>query len=590
MISSRHIWILLLFISVLANIHATARTFFNDDLKPITIHLTWQHQFQFAGYYAALENGYFKERGLDVQLEVEITQDNITPVTTGKYDYGLATGVSLLTHPQMSETTVLAGIFQQSPVALMALRSRGIHNLGDFAGKKIYGGSEIKAMLINAGVDISQIDFPGKIGGLGYVVNGDCDGTSFFITDFASQLHADTLQYIVFRPLEYGLNFYGECLFTSRERVASHPEEVAAIREAVIAGWQYAVEHPEEIAALINSKYNPAMSRETLMREAEATIHSLILPRFYDIGDMQKSKWRHSLELLRNLGLVEEGVSLDGFVYQQEEYAGKNLIDKYIWQIALAIAVVAAVVLLLLLYNYHLQKAVSKRTASLEKAMAEMDKFVYTVAHDIRSPLSSILGLVNIMRVDTANRDKYIDMIEQSINRLDQFTRDILDYNRISRASLKYEPVDIKALVEKIVDQLKYANNNNGLGITLDINLSKPFVTDPWRLEVVLRNVIGNAIKYRDSQKPQHLVKIQATRDGQNLRFVIEDNGKGIASEHLDKVFQMFYRASEDSQGTGMGLYLVKETISLLGGTLDIQSTEGQGTTFTFIIPEGRAS
>ncbi len=580
----------MLFISILAYMHTMAGPFLSDDPRPITIHLTWQHQFQFAGYYAALEKGYFKERGLDVRLEGQIMGDNITPVIEGNYDYGLATGVSLLTHPRMSEITVLAGIFQQSPVALMALRSRGIHNLGDFTGKKIYGGSEIKAMLINAGVDISQVDFLGKIGSIGCVVSGECDGTSFFITDFASQLHADTLQYVVFRPLEYGLNFYGECLFTSKKRVAKYPDEVARIREAVIAGWQYAVEHPEEIATLINSKYNPAMSRETLMREAEATIHSLILPRFYDIGDMQQSKWRHSLDLLRNLGLVDETTSLDGFVYQPQDYAGSSLIGKYLWQVALAIAVVAAVVLFLLFYNYHLQKAVSKRTASLEKAMAEMDKFVYTVAHDIRSPLSSILGLVNIMRVDTANRDKYIDMIEQSIRRLDQFTQDILDYNRISRASLKYEPVDIKSLVEKIVDQHKYANNNNGLGITLDINLSKPFVTDPWRLEVVLRNVIGNAIKYRDPQKPQHLVKIQATLDGHNLRFVIEDNGKGIAREHLDKVFQMFYRASEDSQGTGMGLYLVKETINLLGGTLDIQSTEGQGTTFFFTIPEGKLS
>ena len=229
--------------------------------------------------------------------------------------------------------------------------------------------------------------------------------------------------------------------------------------------------------------------------------------------------------------------------------------------------------------------AVKGRTASLEKSNQEMDRFVYSISHDIRSPLSSVQGLINIMKIDPNEHDKYLSLIESSIIKLDNYTKDILDYTRNSRAKLLPQVIELNDILDKCISQLKYANNSKNILFNKNVTLQEPFCTDPWRLEVILNNLLSNSVKYRDKERGQSFVNIDAKRSEDKLLLKIEDNGIGIDKKHLNNIYDMFYRASEDSQGSGLGLYIVRETITLIKGSIDIQSVVGEGTTITLEIP-----
>ncbi len=557
--------------------------------EDVTIYLGWTHQFQFAGYYAAIEKGYFKEVGLNVTLMPETGEDNIEGVIEGLYDFGVATGATLLGNDQYDQLTVLAAIFQQSPVSLVALKSSGVNNLSDLNGADIIGGREIAVMLANAGVDLSTVKFHGNYSRFDELIAGKYDAISYFITDKAKLMGNDSLLFNIFRPIEYGVNFYGECLFTSRKEAENHPARAQKVRDAVIKGWQYAVQNPDEVIDLIMQKYNTDFTRKELVSEAEVIIHTLIQPRFYDIGDMQYSKWEQMADLMYELGITPERRSLAGFIFTSADMASGKL-KKVITVASVVLAAGAAILLVLLVYNRQLQKAVHSRTASLERANREMDRFVYSISHDIRSPLSSIQGLINLMKVDKDAADKYLGLIESSVVRLDKYTKDILDYTRNSRTKLAYKKVNLEELIDKCIEQVEYLEDEQDVAIRKDIQLDDPVWADPWRLEVIFNNLLSNAIKYHDKDKQQISVDIKAWQENGRLQIVLADNGAGISKEHLGKIYDMFYRASEDSQGSGMGLFIVKETINHLKGNIHIESTVKVGTTIRISLPNKNAS
>ena len=579
------IYRIIICILLVFKLSATEAQLLTQTENKVTINLGWHHQFQFAGYYAALEKGYFAEEGLDVSFYAGVSDDNIDPVISGKFPYGVATGGVLLEDERYKQITVVAAILQQSPVSLITLNSNGIRSLKDLEGKDIIGGTEIRAMLSSADVDLSKVKIHGRNSDFYGLIEGKIDASSFFITDQVMLLGNDSLMFSIFRPIEYGINFYGECLFTSRQEVTKNPERVEKVRRAVIRGWQYAVDHPEEIIDLIINDYNPELEKEILMGEANVIIHRLILPTFYDIGDMQQSKWQAMADLLIDLELIVEARELDSFMYLPPGAAPKSL--KTALRITLlVIIVIVGVLLVLLLYNRQLKKAVDARTLSLEKANEEMDRFVYSISHDIRSPLSSIQGLINLIKLEPERYNQYIELIDSSIVKLDNYTRDILDYTRNSRAKVEPKIIHFDEIVEKCISQVKYMVDSDKVDFTISIDLDKEFSTDPWRLEVILTNLIANAIKYSDEEKEKQWVGISIKLKKNRLLVEIDDNGIGIDHHHQDKIFNMFYRASEDSQGSGLGLYIVKETVNLLGGKISLESTKHKGTLVSVEIPK----
>jgi len=222
----------------------------------------------------------------------------------------------------------------------------------------------------------------------------------------------------------------------------------------------------------------------------------------------------------------------------------------------------------------------------LSKRNTELDNFVYSVSHDLRAPIASVLGLINLAKKDkdVQMKDMYLDMILKSAIQQDHFIKEILDQSRNSRLEVKREEILFRPLIDETFNQLKFATNaGQPLEKVIKINQDQPFFSDRWRLKVILNNIISNAIRYRNGRDPVIKVNVDITEHAASV--AIEDNGKGIEKDHLPNIYKMFYRATDDGAGSGLGLYIVKEAIEKLNGQINIESELGKGTTVTLQIP-----
>uniref|UniRef100_UPI0035947872 ATP-binding protein n=1 Tax=Aquiflexum sp. TaxID=1872584 RepID=UPI0035947872 len=218
----------------------------------------------------------------------------------------------------------------------------------------------------------------------------------------------------------------------------------------------------------------------------------------------------------------------------------------------------------------------------LVKTNMELDRFVYSVSHDLRSPLTSILGLIAIIEEESREPDtlEQVKMIRTSINRLDGFIRNILSYSQNNRTGLENQKIPIKKTINEIVDSVRHMKGARGISFQIDIDEQEPFYSDLQRFNTILENLISNAIKYHTEEVSGRYLKLTGTTDNKELKLSISDNGIGIDPKFHDKLFDMFYRLPGNTEGTGLGLYIVKDTLEKMQGTIEIQSEKGEGTTF----------
>jgi len=222
----------------------------------------------------------------------------------------------------------------------------------------------------------------------------------------------------------------------------------------------------------------------------------------------------------------------------------------------------------------------------LKKVNRELDRFVYSASHDLRAPLSSILGLIGVTRLegDQQARDYCLQLMEKSVHKLDSFIKDIINYSRNKRLLIGRDPINFKPLLENIFTDLQYIKKSTRVEKIIEVHNDELFITDERRLKIVLFNLISNAIIYSATLREPWMKVIVQVKNGKAI-IKVSDNGQGIAEEHLDRVFEMFYRASEEQAGSGLGLYIAKETVEQLNGTIEVTSAVGSGTIATIALP-----
>ena len=224
----------------------------------------------------------------------------------------------------------------------------------------------------------------------------------------------------------------------------------------------------------------------------------------------------------------------------------------------------------------------------LKKTNTELDRFVYSASHDLRAPLKSMLGLIHITKegVNPEDVELYdrLQMLDDSVLKLDNFIENILNYSKNSRTELNLEEINFEKLIREIKESHEFMHFANKLNFQVVVNSKGKFVSDNNRLNVVLNNIVSNAIKYRDTSKETSFINISISYNSTNATIVIEDNGIGINDNNKQKVFDMFYRGTSISTGSGLGLYIVKETIEKLGGKINIESEFSKGTKFVIEI------
>jgi len=231
--------------------------------------------------------------------------------------------------------------------------------------------------------------------------------------------------------------------------------------------------------------------------------------------------------------------------------------------------------------NSESEKELMEQNRLLEKANKELDHFVYSVSHDLRAPLSSILGLTNVysLAVDDNERTEMVKMIHERATSLDGFIREVLDYSRNARVELRLHEMNVRPIVDEVVHSLLFIKGAESVSIRINIDPSLKVITDRERIKVILSNILSNAIYYCDPNK-KSFIEIDSSVKENEWTISIKDNGIGIKPEHLNRIFEMFYKAHERAQGTGLGLYIVKETLQRLGGVIEVDSIYEIGTTF----------
>ncbi|SFU88927.1 PAS domain S-box-containing protein [Pseudoduganella namucuonensis] len=287
-------------------------------IEQITVQLKWLHQFQFAGYYAAQDKGYYREAGLEVTLrEAPPGSDPVRQVLDGQAQYGVGNSSLLLNRAAGAPVVVLASIFQHSPATLIARRGEDGQPL-KLQGKRVMlapNNEELLAYLNNVGVRPDTVQRVGHSYNLEDLIGGKADAISAYITEAPYVLDRSNLRYDILSPRAAGIDFYGDNLYTTESELREHPRRAAAMRAATLRGWQYAMAHPGEIADLIRARYPNSHSREHLMFEAQQTV-PLLEQRLIELGYSNPARWRAIADTYANLGMLPPGFSLDGFLYQ----------------------------------------------------------------------------------------------------------------------------------------------------------------------------------------------------------------------------------------------------------------------------------
>ncbi|MBO6519293.1 MAG: GGDEF domain-containing protein [Rhodospirillales bacterium] len=380
-----------------------------SPLQHVRVQLKWRHQFQFAGYYAAIEQGYYRDAGLDVEL-IEYSP-GVTPIDQlmgGNVDFAVADTGALIYRATGVPLVALAAIFQHSPSVLITRDDGTAPTLGDLRFKRLmlsggYMNAELTAMLQNAGVKPADLDLVPEDTSITALVNGKTDAYNGYSTNEPYFLKKSGIPFRVFQPRDHGVDFYGDTLFTTEAKIAAEGDLVEDFRHATLKGWAYAVAHPAETVDLILTKYNTqGKTRDHLMFEAQESI-KLILPNVVPIGYMNAERWTRIEETFQAQGRLSGAVDMGRFLYPSDELGRfLDMLRRHKAVIAGGVALLVAALLLMHIASLRVQ--IRARTRELEAAKKLAEEEART---DILTGLP--------------NRRHFYDDVARDISRLQRF-------------------------------------------------------------------------------------------------------------------------------------------------------------------------
>lgn len=284
----------------------------------VRLQLKWQHQFQFAGYYAAQAQGYYREAGLEVEIVPARPGDDAHRIVLdGRAEFGVGTTDLLLLRSRGEPVVVLGVIFQHSPLALATLMHSGTQGIHDLAGRKLMiepGSAELFAYLRREGLTEDRFTALPHTHSVRDLIGRKVDAMSVYTTDEPFEMIQEGYPVVLHSPRTGGIDFYGDNLFTTETQIARHPERVKAFRAASLKGWKYAMAHPEEIAALIHAKYSARHTLAHLEYEIRQMI-GLLQADIVEPGHMYAGRWRHIAAVYAELGMLDADFDPEGFLY-----------------------------------------------------------------------------------------------------------------------------------------------------------------------------------------------------------------------------------------------------------------------------------
>ncbi len=594
--------------------------------SPVKLQLQYFHQFQFAGFYAAQYLGLYDKSDLDVTIQEGGPQhDPIESVLRGSADFGVSDTDVLWRRLKGDPLVALGVIFQHSAYCLVSLARRNIMTLDDLRGKRVgiaegRGSYLFKAMFRKQGIELDEVTLVPPRWNLESIVRGEIDANGAYATGELYRLRELNIPYHVIYPVDYGVEFYGDTLFTDAEYLAKHPDLVEKFRQATFDGWAYAFEHPEEVIDYILAQ--PSVQKRRITRDRlryEATVmRHLILPDIIELGSMNQARWE---KMARELVILDPQnlriERLKGFVYQLPAVQSHLMAQRF--------GFVGAGIVLLLIFSlgwvFQLQRAVKERTRDTEEAMRLADlrseeaksanaaktMFLASISHEFRTPLTAILGFSELMKTTILSQQqrawmKIIQTRAQDLLALVNQTLELIQSesstvsSKISTFNLEEELAEIEASFDPLF-------RSKNIKFTLySIPLDLPPLQGPLLvLRQILINLISNASKFVSDEGHIELYCREQTKPGipagkYCLCFSVIDDGPGVPAEIGPVVFDSFMhpfrqKLEKKQQGFGLGLSICKRLVATLGGEIWYENRPEGGCAFHFtaLFSEGKS-
>ena len=574
----------------------------------IKLQLKWWHQFQFAGFYAADIKGFYKSSGLNVELiPGDAKRSPVAEVLKGNADFGISGTGLLINYADGMPVKVLGAIFQHSPYVIISAKEKNILTPKDLIGKKVMGEQEqgwlqVKALAIKNKISLNEIKLLKHTRNNNDLINGYADAMIGYSSVEKYQLQQKGVDINIIYPSQYGIDFYGDVIFSLNKTVNNKPDLTEKFLKASYKGWDYALKHPSEIADYILTLpgvKERGVTKEQLLFEAKE-MDNLMLPGLVEMGQMSETRWIEIMNVYKSLDMISKTPDLDDFIYDYKENSLKSSLQ-------LGLYILGAILILMILlafYSISLQKAVKNRTlalqdevkqrrqneASLEKVSKELQvsnnelqQFAYLTSHNLRAPatnINTLIQLINRQGLSEKNAD-YIQKLELTSKNLNEMLDDLNEILSVRKEDQQnFELLSFETILEKVTQSISENILEHGLIIKTDFSKAPEVMGSSKILHNTVLNLLTNAIKYR---KPGEVPEVYIRTD-ETIEYIIlsvTDKGIGIdLNKYGDKIFKLYQRFHNNADSKGLGLYLIKSQLEKMDGKIIVDSEQGKGTTF----------
>jgi two-component sensor histidine kinase/ABC-type nitrate/sulfonate/bicarbonate transport system substrate-binding protein len=562
----------------------------------VRLQLKWYHQFQFAGYYIALEKGWYAEEGLSVSIvEADASTRVNRELAEGRAEYGVNASDTLLDRAAGVDLVALGAIFQHSPLVVLAT-APDIKAPDSLAGKSIMvsegADTEVLSMLLNESVRLDSVRIVEHSWRLDDLTEGRVDAITAYSTNEALVLKERGIPFTMIRPLVYGIDFYGDCLIATGKEVRDHPERASAFLRASLRGWEYAMDNKEEAARLIVSRYSQKKSYDQLMAEAMA-MDELIVHRFIPLGAMNPGRWRHIADTYARLGVLPLDFNLEGFIYDPDNHEAET---RYLRRLSLwfggAAFLIGAASLALFAFNRRLAHEVKARTISLvelnsalqaeiaerlakERALAasidEKSILLRELHHRVKNNLQVIMSLIS-MEMDKKPGAEAMNQLKQIRGRV--YSMALVHERLYEQGDLA--AVDAASYLSTLTNEViqLFTRPELYMNVNFDIEQVKLPIEQAIPLGLIIGELVSNSMKHAFSGQERGTVSISLRERAGNCTVEVKDDGRGMAPAAE--------RKTDYNLRGGLGLVLVEALAHQLGGSLGRGVGEGYSTLIVF--------